>query len=158
MIELTAIGERQEDKERSMLKDLLHQLQKWREEEDEARGLIEDRVLGEYVDSFEKELGHPHHIMDKMWQMMQNRDTKTLNLDFDEVKQAGFWAGRAVAPENRAGSRTHWVRRQHFELRLGQAKGGSVRVGRLGQGVVQGEFSQARRPPSHSHQVCHNSC
>ena len=99
-----------------MLKDLLHQLQKRREAEDEARGLIEemqrnlgeaqartyemerklDRVLGEYIDSFEKELGRQHHIMTKMWQMMQSRDTKTLNLDKDfeeimsKVKQAGW--------------------------------------------------------------------
>ena len=55
-----------------------------------------DRVLGEYIDSFEKELGRPHHNMDKMWKMMQSRDTKTLNLDKDveeitsEVKQAGW--------------------------------------------------------------------
>ena len=37
MIELAATDERQEHKERSLLKDLLHQLQKRREEEDEAR-------------------------------------------------------------------------------------------------------------------------
>ena len=42
MIELAAIDERQEHKERSMLKDLLHQVQKRREEEVEARGLIEE--------------------------------------------------------------------------------------------------------------------
>ena len=54
-----------------------------------------DRVLGEYIDSFEKEMGRPHHIMNRMWQMMQSRDTWTLNLDKDfeeimsKVKQAG---------------------------------------------------------------------
>ena len=91
------IDERQEHKERSMLKDLLLQLQKERE----ARGLIEEvqrnldeaqarasenerklgRVLGEYMYSNEKEMERPHYIMDKMWQMMQSEDTKTLNLD-----------------------------------------------------------------------------
>ena len=64
----------------------------------QARGLIEEmqrnldeaqvraseterklgRVLREYIYSFEKEMGRPHHIMNKMWQMMQSRDTKTL--------------------------------------------------------------------------------
>ena len=49
MVELAAIDERQEDKERSMLKDVLKQLQKEREEDDEARALIEEmqQNLGE---------------------------------------------------------------------------------------------------------------
>ena len=84
-----------------MIKDLLHQLQMRREEEDEARGPIEelqrnldeahtrsyeverqlDRVLREYIESFEKEMGRPQLIMNKMWQMMQSRDTKNLNVD-----------------------------------------------------------------------------
>ena len=71
MIEVAALDERQEHKERRMLKDLLHQLQKRREE---ARGLIgemqrnfdeaQDRsyeterkldpILREYIDSSEK--------------------------------------------------------------------------------------------------------
>ena len=42
MIELAAIDESKEHKERSMLKDLLYEVQKRREEEDEARGLIEE--------------------------------------------------------------------------------------------------------------------
>ena len=42
MIELAAVDERQEHKERTMLTDLPHQLQKSRDEEDEARGLIEE--------------------------------------------------------------------------------------------------------------------
>ena len=46
-----------------------------------------DRVLGEYIESFEKEIGRPQLIMNKMWQMMQSRDTKNLNLDkdFEEI-------------------------------------------------------------------------
>ena len=53
------------------------------------------RVLGEYISSNDKERGRPHYIMDKMWQMMQSKGTKTLNLDKDleeimnKVKQAG---------------------------------------------------------------------
>ena len=33
--------------------------------------------------------GRPHHIMDKMWHMMQSNDTKTLNLakDFEELME-----------------------------------------------------------------------
>ena len=76
---------------------------KRREEEDEARGLLEemqgnldeaqaktheterklDRCLREYIESFEKEMGRPHLIMNNMWQLMQSRDTKALNLDKD---------------------------------------------------------------------------
>ena len=115
MVEQAAIDEKQEHKERNMLKDLLQQLQKEREE-DEARGLIEEmqrildeaqarasdterklgRVLGECIYSYEKELGRPHCIMDKMWQMMQSTDIKTLNLvkDLEEkmnkVKHVGW--------------------------------------------------------------------
>ena len=103
MVEQAAIDERQEHKERSMLKGLPQQLQKEREEEEEARGLIEEMqrnldeaqarasetepklgcVLGEYTYSYEKEMGRTDYIMDKMWQMMQSKDTKTLNLDKD---------------------------------------------------------------------------
>ena len=107
MVQQADIDERQEHKERSMLKDLLQQLQKEREEQEEARGLIEEmqrslheaqarasetepklgRVLGKYIYSFEKEMERPHYIMDKMWQMMQSKDTETSNLDkhFEEI-------------------------------------------------------------------------
>ena len=51
-----------------------------------------DRVLGEYVDSSKKELGRPHHIMNKMWQMMQSRDTKVKQARWNEsTKATGFW-------------------------------------------------------------------
>ena len=45
------------------------------------------RVLGKYIYSFEKEMERPHYIMDKMWQMMQSKDTETSNLDkhFEEI-------------------------------------------------------------------------
>ena len=42
MVEAAAIDERQEQKERGMIRDLLEQLQKRREEEDEARVLTEE--------------------------------------------------------------------------------------------------------------------
>ena len=116
MVEAAAIDERQEQKKRSMIRDLLEQLHMRREEEDEARGLIEemqrnlaeaqsrsyeverklDRALWESIGVFEKEIGRPQLIMTKMWQMMQSRDTKNLNLDKDfeeiksEVKQVGW--------------------------------------------------------------------
>ena len=88
-----------------MIKDLLHQLQKRREEEDETRELIEEmqrklgRVLGNTWTLLKKEMGRPQHIMNKMWQMMQmmqSRDTTNLNLDkdFEEImskmNQAGW--------------------------------------------------------------------
>ena len=45
------------------------------------------RKLGDSVYSWEQELVRPHHIMDKMWQMMQSNDTKTMNTnkDFEEL-------------------------------------------------------------------------
>ena len=55
-----------------------------------------DRVLWEYIEVFDKELGRPQLIMTKLWQMMQSRDTKNLNLDKDfgeimgKVKQTGW--------------------------------------------------------------------
>ena len=95
--------EKQEQKERGMIRDLLEQLQKRWEEEDEARGLIEerqrnldeaqnrsyeverklDRVLWKYFEAFDKEIGRPQLIMTELWQMMQSRDTKNQNLDRD---------------------------------------------------------------------------
>ena len=107
MIEIASIDDRQEDKERSMLKNTLKKLRKEREDESEARALLEEmqqileeaharaseverklcRELGEYTQSWEKETGRPHYIMDKIWQMVQSNDTKTMNLnkDFEEL-------------------------------------------------------------------------
>ena len=116
MVEAAAIDERQETKERIVVKDLVEQLQKRREEEDEATGLMEemqrnldeaqrrsheverklDRVLGEYIEAFEKEMRRPQLVMNKMWQRMRSRDTKNLNLDKDleeimsKVQQIGW--------------------------------------------------------------------
>ena len=93
------MDEKQEQKERGMIRHQLEQLQKRREEEDEARNLIEemqrnvdeaqnksyeverklDRVLWEYIEAFDKERGRPQLIMTKQWQMKQSRDTKKLN-------------------------------------------------------------------------------
>ena len=90
-----------------MIRDLLEQLQKRREEEDEARVPVEemqrnldqaqnrsyeverksDRVLWEYIEAFEKEMGRPQLLTTKRVQMMQSRETKNLNLDkdFEEI-------------------------------------------------------------------------
>ena len=96
MVELAAIDERLGDKERSMLKDVLKQLQKerrktrlvrlwkkcntiWRKRTPEPlklNGFF--RVLGEYILTWDKELERPHCVMDKMWQMMQSNETKTM--------------------------------------------------------------------------------
>ena len=56
------------------------------------------REINEYTHPRDQELGRPHHIMDKMWQMMQSNDTETtyLDKDFEEMlnkaKQTG-WNG-----------------------------------------------------------------
>ena len=118
MVEIAAIDERQEDKERSMLKDVLKQLREEREEEHEARALNEEmqqnlevaharasetarklcRVLGDYIHSWEQELERPRYVMDKMWQNVQSNGAKTMNLDKDieeilnKAKQTG-WNG-----------------------------------------------------------------
>ena len=41
-----------------------------------------DRFVREHVESFQKEMVRPL-IMNNMWQSMQTRDTKALNLDKD---------------------------------------------------------------------------
>ena len=45
------------------------------------------REINEYMHSWDQELGRPHNIMDKVCQMMQSNDTKTmkLNEDFEEL-------------------------------------------------------------------------
>ena len=103
MVELAAIDERQEDKERNITKKTLKQLSTEEDETEEARTLLYDlqhnvdeadakvtetrsrlySEINEYVHSLDQELGRPHHIMDKMWQMMQSNDIKTMNLDKD---------------------------------------------------------------------------
>ena len=56
------------------------------------------REVNEYMHSWDQELGRPHQIMDKMWQMIQSIDTETMNLDKDfeemvsKAKQTG-WNG-----------------------------------------------------------------
>ena len=100
IVEFAVMDQQREQKERGMIRELLEQLQKRREEEDEARGLIEmqrnldeaqnksceverklDRVLWEYIEAFDKQQGRPQLKMTKLWQMMQSRDAKNLNLD-----------------------------------------------------------------------------
>ena len=43
-------------------------------------------ALREYVDTFDKDRGRSKTIMTKLWQLMQSRDTKNLNLDEDLVE------------------------------------------------------------------------
>ena len=94
-----AVMDENKQQERGMIRDLMEQLQKKREEEDETNGLIEemqrnvedaqhrsyegkrklDRVLWEYIEAFDKEMGRPQLSMTKRWQIMQSRDTQNLN-------------------------------------------------------------------------------
>ena len=100
MIETSAKDEKQEDKERSIIKKTLQQLRKAEDEADEAHALLNDmqqnvdeaeatvrrrrhREIDEYMYSWDQEWGRPHFVMDKVWQMMQTNDTKTMNLDKD---------------------------------------------------------------------------
>ena len=115
MVEAAVMDGKQE-KERGMIRDLLGEIRKRREEEDEARNLNEemqrnldeaqhesleverklDRVLWEYIEAFDKERGRPQLIMTKLWQMMESKDTKNLNLDkdldeiFSKTEQTGW--------------------------------------------------------------------
>ena len=95
-----------------MIRDLLEQLQKRREEEDEARGLTEevqrnldeaqnrsyeverkvDRVLWEYTEASDKEMVRPQLIMTKLWQMMQSRDTKKMKALQGVCMLTSVWA------------------------------------------------------------------
>ena len=119
MVEVAVTDEKQEERERGMIRDLLVELRKspkGRDEEDERKNLIEEmqrnlhdaqnksyeveqklnRTLWEYIDAFDNERGRPRLIMTKLWQMMQSREAKNLNLDKDldeiliNIKQTGW--------------------------------------------------------------------
>ena len=90
MVEVAVMNEKQEERERGMIRDLLGELRKRREEEDEARNFIEEmqRNLHEAQNkSFEVERGRPRLMMTKLRHLMQSRDTKNLNVDkgLDEI-------------------------------------------------------------------------
>ena len=127
MVEVAVTDEKQEERERGLIRDLLLELRKKTDEEDEARNLIEEmqrnlddaqnnsydvekklnRILWEYIEVSDKERGRPRILMTKLWQLMQSRETKNLNLDKDldemlsKIKHTGcsessrtrrFWA------------------------------------------------------------------
>ena len=101
MVEIAVMDEKQEERERGMIRELLGELRKRREEEDETRNLIEhmqrnfddaqnksheverklNRILWEYIEAFDKERGRPRLILTKLWQLMQSRNTTNLNVD-----------------------------------------------------------------------------
>ena len=111
-------------KKHACLKDTLKKLRKEREEENEARALLEEmqqnleeaharaseterklyRELGEYTHSWEKALERPHYIMDKIW---QSNDTKTMNpnKDFEELLNKAQQTGRFVRPKQQDSGR-----------------------------------------------------
>ena len=96
-----------DDGVRTRLRRALKQLRKDREEERAARELLEEmqrnvgeeqeraceserslcRELEEYVYSWEREIGRPHNLSTKIWQMVQCNITKSDNLesDFTEI-------------------------------------------------------------------------
>ena len=92
-----------DDGDRSRLMRALKELRKDREEERAARELLEEmqqnldeaqerasvserslcRELEEYMYSWDPELGRPHNLSTKIWQMMQSNNTKSDNLESD---------------------------------------------------------------------------
>ena len=100
LAELAARDEKQEDEEKRDIRKLLKQLRKDRKDEDEAEALLKEmqiyieeaqarsaatelQVCGqfdEYRRTWDEVRERPNFIMDKMWQMLQSNDTKTLNL------------------------------------------------------------------------------
>ena len=105
MVESAATDQKQEERDRDKLSDRLEEFRKRKEEEDEAMCLIDEMrknleaaqhrsfeaeqrlcsALQEYVDTFDKDRGRPKTIMTKLWQLMQSRDTKSLNKDLEEI-------------------------------------------------------------------------
>ena len=77
MTEICANDEKQEDNERNIIKKTPEQLREKRT----GRRLYRD--INGYMCSWDQEVGRPHDIMDKVWQMMQSNDTMTMNLDKD---------------------------------------------------------------------------
>ena len=92
-----------DDSDRSRLRRALKQLRKDREEERAARKFLEEmqqnvdeaqepasesewtlcRELEEYMYSWDREIGRPHNLRTKIWQMMQSNSTKSDNLESD---------------------------------------------------------------------------
>ena len=62
---------------------------------DEAEQKL-NRILWEYIEAFDKERGRPLLMMTKLWQLMQSRNMKNLNVDKDldkilsKIKQTGW--------------------------------------------------------------------
>ena len=116
MVEVAATDEKQEERKRCRIRDKLVEFRKRTEKEDEARNLIEEMqrnlddaqnkryeaeqklngILWEHIEAFDKERGRPKIMMTKLWQLMQSRETKNLNLDKDldeilsKIKQTGW--------------------------------------------------------------------
>ena len=116
MVEVAATDEKQEERERCRIRDQLVDVRRRKEEEDEARSLIEEMqrnlddaqnksyeaeqkrnsILWEYTEAFDKERARPKITMTKLWHLMQSRETKNLNLDTDvdeilsNIKQTGW--------------------------------------------------------------------
>ena len=75
-VQLAEIDERQEDKERNIIKKTLKQLRKDEEEANETHRNVDAKVTGtrsrlyrettEDMHSWDQELGRPHHIMKRM--------------------------------------------------------------------------------------------
>ena len=111
MVECAATDEKQEDRDQCRLRDPLVEFRQRKDEEDEARCnaplmLPRMKVMKqnrEYVEAFDKERGRPKTIMTILWQLMQSRDTKNMNLDEDleEILSKMEQTGCSEAAETR---------------------------------------------------------
>ena len=124
IVEVAVMDEKQEERERGMIRDLLGEHRTTREEEDEARNLIEEmqrnldepqnksfelewklnRFLWENVEAFDKKRGRPRLVIRKPRHLMQSRDTKNLNVDkdFDEIlRKSKNWVERVESTRTR---------------------------------------------------------
>ena len=108
----TAQDEKQEDEERRDIKKFRKQVRKDKKDEDDARVRLKEmqihlQVFGrfdEYMRTWAEDLGRPNFIMDKIWQMLQSNDTKTLNLTEDVEDLFGLGTtGRVVGADKAQG-------------------------------------------------------
>ena len=88
-----------EKKKRGRGRSLIEEIQQTFDEAQKKRYEVERRddiEIRDFLEASEKEEACPQLILAKLWQMMQSRDTKNLNLDkdFDEImskmKQTGW--------------------------------------------------------------------
>ena len=78
-----------------MIEEMQHNLDEAQNESFEVERKL-NRILWEYIEAFDMERGRPRLTMTKLWQFMQSRDTKNINVDKDldellsKIKHTGW--------------------------------------------------------------------